>query len=122
MTDCCFSGQKSVRLSHFLSLQKQGRKDDALTDAYLKHSAAVKEYQKQRTQLQDISKESLLWSVWAHNVVMWEVRERSSSAHAGLLNSAICSCICIRCDRKSTHLPKLLRMIHCMKQVGSLLS
>ncbi|KAL0049205.1 hypothetical protein WJX82_008779 [Trebouxia sp. C0006] len=62
--------------------QKQGRIDDAQTAAYLKHSAAAKEYQTKRTQLQDISKGSLLWSVWAHNVVMWEVRERSKSAHA----------------------------------------
>ncbi len=89
-TDCCFPSWVSVRLSQILSLQKQGRIDDAQTAAYLKHSAAAKEYQTKRTQLQDISKGSLLWSVWAHNVVMWEVRERSKSAHAGPLNSAMC--------------------------------
>ena len=83
--------------------------DDALIDAYLKHNAAVKRYQRERRQLQSISKGSLLWSVWAHNVVMWEVRERSTPAHAGPLNSAVCTCkyICF-CERKSTPPPELL--------------
>lgn len=86
--------------------------DDALTDAYSKHSAAVMQYQKNCMQLQDISKGSLLWSVWAHNVVTWEVRERSRSAHAGLRNSAVYSCTYTCCDRKSTLLAKLLCMMN----------
>jgi hypothetical protein len=85
MTDCCFPSGVSVRLTHILFLQKEHLVDDALTNAYIKHSTAVKQYQMARTQLQNISKGSLLWSIWAHNVVMWEVRERSNSAHAGLL-------------------------------------
>ncbi|DBA86385.1 TPA: hypothetical protein ACH3X2_005612 [Trebouxia sp. C0005] len=71
----------SVKQAHTRA-QEQHMVDDALTDAYSKHSAAVMQYQKNCMQLQDISKGSLLWSVWAHNVVTWEVRERSRSAHA----------------------------------------